>query len=81
MYFFSTDHLNPHRKKRHFYELPYSTVRCGAFFVIIIILPCGAVRCLFYGAVRCGLFFSGITQCGPVRFLLEATPYGAVRLR
>ena len=54
--FFSTDQLNPHRKKRLFYGLPpYSTVRCGAvrFFA-------------FYGAVRCGFFF--LESYGAVRF-------------
>ena len=67
--FFSTDQLNPHRKKRLFYGLPpYSAVRCDAFFFWII-LRCGAVLIFVllesYGAVRCGLF--------------DAKSYGAVR--
>ena len=64
--FFSTDQLNPHRKKRLFYRWPpYSTVRCGAVFKICI----PTVRCVsffFFLTVRCGAdrFFSRILRCG-----------------
>ena len=51
---FSTDQLNPNRKKRLFYGLPpYSTVRFGAFFFVFDnpTVRCGAFF-VFYGAVR-----------------------------
>ena len=73
--FFSTDQLNPHRKRRLFYGLPpYSTVRCGSFFLLSIILRCGAVRFLFF-TVRCGADFlqNSTVRCGSV--LLEAKSY------
>ena len=61
------------------------------------ILRCGAVRCVlffvdnptvwrgaffvFYGAVRCGFFFSSILRCGAVRFCeSQIVRCGAVRL-
>ena len=68
--FFSTDQLNPHRKKRLFYGLPsYSTVRCGAVFK-------NTYRTNYsYGAVRFVCLFT--VRCGADRFFLEFC--GAVR--
>ena len=51
--------------------------------ITAILLPCGAVRCSFYGAaVRCGYFFLGLygaILCGFVRG--KAVRCGAVRLK
>ena len=81
--FFSTDQLNPHLEKRLFYGLPpYSTVRCGAFSLLMI-LRRGAVRCRVFffvffrcGAVRIFFFQNPTVRCGAV--LIEAKSYGAV---
>ena len=79
-FLFEGSYLNQHRKKRQFYGLPCSTVRCDAFFVITTILPCGAVRCFVYGAaVRCGYFFFWDSTVRFCAVLSEAKLYGAVR--
>ena len=52
------------------------TVLFGAVFIVLRIVPCGAVRfslCL-NGAVRCGavrIIFSRIIRCGTVRLSVE----------
>ena len=66
--YFSTDQLIPHREKRLLYGLPpYSTVRCGAFFVFYDAVRCGFFFLESYGAVRCGFVRGKIVRCGAVR--------------
>ena len=77
---FSTDQLNPNRKKRLFYGLPpYSTVRFGAFFFVFDnpTVRCGAFF-VFYGAVRCGFFaeFYGAVRFGFVRGKIVRVRFG-----